>query len=78
MKKIDISKINGDNLYRSDCERIQAICAARDYDVSITDADALWSKFSDSLCAGWLGLPDDDEDVFGSIRSYLERCQIEE
>lgn len=30
-----------------------------------------WGDYSDSLCSGWMGLPDDDEQLFEILRKHL-------
>ncbi len=58
--------------YREDCLRIKSILNSRGYEVdSLDDCYKLWSRFSDSMAAGWMGLHD-DEDVFSSISYYLD------
>lgn len=66
----DIEIYTGAN--RGDCVRIQKILAERGYRASLSDCEKLWDRFSDSMCAGWMILNENDEDVFQNISSYIE------
>ena len=68
MKDIEINITR----YQSDCKRIQNILEKNGYRASLEDCEKLWDKYSDSMCAGWIILPDDDEDVYSNIRMYIE------
>jgi len=68
MKDIEINITR----YPSDCKRIQNILEKNGYRASLEDCEKLWDKYSDSMCAGWIILPDDDEDVYSNIRMYIE------
>ena len=67
MKDIEINITR----YPSDCKRIQNILEKNGYRASLEDCEKLWDKYSDSMAAGWMNLPDNDDDVFGCIRTYL-------
>lgn len=45
----------------------------RDAGVAATDDEAVlaWATYSDDLCAGWLGIPDDDEALREILVKYL-------
>jgi hypothetical protein len=61
--------ING---YRSDCEIIQRVLIANGYvNAGLNDAFVLWGQYSDDYCAGWLILPDNDEEIFNCIKRYI-------
>ena len=57
--------------YQSDIDRIVEIFADKGYEISATDAVKAWEMFSESYCAGWMSLGDDDE-VFEDAFSYFE------
>jgi hypothetical protein len=57
--------------YTNDIDRIVKIFADRGYEISATDAVKAWEQFSDSMCAGWMCLGEDDE-VFEDAFYYLE------
>lgn len=50
--------------YPDDVERIVRVFAERGYEISPTEAQEAWKGYSDCLAAGWLILPENDEDVF--------------
>jgi hypothetical protein len=56
----------------SDVERIVKIFANRDYEISQSDALLAWQQYSDSMCAGWLFLYEEDDDIFLQIFHYFE------
>jgi len=57
--------------YTSDIERIVKIFADRGYEISHQDAVRAWESYSDSMCAGWMNLGNDDE-VFQDAFYYFE------
>lgn len=71
MKRLHFKLTPLGDFYKTDVERIVAVCADRGYHITSRDAMAAWEKYSDELCAGWLILPRDDADVFEEVRS---RC----
>lgn len=56
-----------------DVARIVKICADNGYSISDKEAQAAWEEFSDSVCAGWIILGDDDNVVLGVV---LDFCKI--
>ena len=68
MKKIVISICQ----YPEDLERIQRILKERDYNATYEQCEQLWSAYSESMAAGWMGLPEDDEEVFEHISFYIK------
>jgi hypothetical protein len=57
--------------YTNDIDRIVKIFSDKGYEISATDAVKAWEQFSDSMCAGWMSLGDDDE-VFQDAFYYFE------
>ncbi len=57
--------------YTNDIDRIVKIFAERGYEISHEDAVRAWEEFSESYCASWMGLGNDDE-VFQDAFSYFE------
>jgi hypothetical protein len=41
-------------------------------EISRKDAYEAWSKFSESMAAGWMNLPEEDGEILGEIRQYLD------
>lgn len=44
--------IDGDNYV--ECKILQHICFLHGYDITLREAENLWSKYSSDFCAGWL------------------------
>lgn len=57
--------------YQNDISRIVNIFADRGYEIAHADAVRAWELFSDSMCAGWMSLGEDDE-VFQDAFYYFE------
>lgn len=57
-------------MYPADVDRIIRVCADKGYEILRSDAVAAWDAYSDSMCAGWMMLPDDDDDIFDTIMTY--------
>ena len=57
--------------YRDDIIRIKAILISKGYEATLTIAEQLWQRYSDSMCAGWAFMPEDDDDVFDCINEYF-------
>ena len=57
--------------YPQDVERIQKILASEGHSVSKEDAEKLWSDHSYSSAAGWLILPDDDDDLLQTLKAQI-------
>lgn len=55
-----------------DCQRIKMILINKGFiNAGLLDACYLWSNYSDSYAAGWLGLSEDDEELFDCIKPYI-------
>jgi hypothetical protein len=75
MKKLKVKEqYNHHFEYKNDIDRIVKIFADRGYEISATDAIHAWEQFSDSMCAGWMILGDDNE-VFQDCSSYFEEVE---
>ena len=71
MKKLKF--IEEENFYyKSDVERIVKIFSDRGYEISVADAENAWQRYSDSMCAGWMDLDNEDEFVFSNSFCYFE------
>ena len=53
--------------YPYDVERICDVCAAAGYDITGRTAYRLWQKHSDNYAAGWLMLPESNQDLLEEI-----------
>jgi hypothetical protein len=50
-----------------DCERIQRACASMGRVLSLDETQALWEKYSETMAAGWLVLPEDDAGIVACL-----------
>jgi len=58
--------------YPEDIRRIQKAFANKDFLVSKTTAEFIWLEYSDSMAAGWLCLPESDDEIVASALPYLK------
>lgn len=49
--------------YSQDVKRIQKVMHDAGFPMTRQEAYSRWNEHSSSWCAGWLILPDDDEDI---------------
>lgn len=72
MKTIRI--IGEDDTTRQSCEleALQFALATMGYRASLAQAERLWDMYSDSMCAGWMNIPDHDDEIVNCIRPYFE------
>lgn len=56
-----------------DVDRIVSVLSNKGFGASRPEAVWLWEQFSESMCAGWLGLPEDDDELFASISEFFEQ-----
>lgn len=57
--------------YTNNIDRIVKIFADRGYEISHSDAFRAWEQYSDSMCAGWMSLGEDEE-VFQNAFYHFE------
>lgn len=72
MKSIVIKPGDENDFWTHDCKRIVQIMEDRGFQCTVKQAKELWEKFSDSMAAGWMRLPDEDDHVFSNISYYFE------
>lgn len=53
--------------YLEDSLRIQRALRNAGYEVSLSEAYRMWDERSDDWCAGWLNLPDTDEEIIQDL-----------
>ncbi len=56
--------------YLDDIERIHRVCAEHDAELTLPEAEQLWSDYSDMYYASWLILPESDAELW----DYLAPC----
>ena len=57
--------------HKQDVEQIISACAANGLKINFAGAFGAWSAYSESMSAGWLSLPDDNEMLFEIVRNFL-------
>jgi hypothetical protein len=69
--KIDKGEIT-DSTYThrwiEDVKRIQQVLLDNGYSSLLEDCGRLWDNYSDDMCAGWMGLLEDDEELFNILK----------
>jgi hypothetical protein len=57
-------------LHARDCDRIVRVFRDRDYDISQTQAQQLWLLYSATQSVVWMGLPDQDYEIWECLEDY--------
>ena len=57
----------------ADVKRIREVIGKNGRHVSLPTAAGIWEDYSDMLAAGWLSLPDDDEELWLVIQKDVNR-----
>lgn len=60
----------GSERYPEDVDRIVNTCNRNGYAISRQDAVAIWERKSEAWAAGWLILPEDDDELIQDILFY--------
>jgi|ERR1035437_3600756 hypothetical protein len=59
--------------HREDCEIIKKVLISKGFiNAGLNDSVWLWADYSESYAAGWLGLPDKDEEIYQCIKDYIK------
>lgn len=58
--------------HASDVERIQRVALSHGVLLGWMDAYSLWDNHSDSYAAGWLFLPDNDDELWNTIKYEIQ------
>lgn len=53
--------------HNHDVERILRVMTANGYDTDYMTCAFLWDDYSEDYAAGWMGLPESDEDLFKRV-----------
>ena len=59
-------------MYPDDLRRIIKICRDRGLEITPEIAQRLWCNYSEDMCAGWLNLPDYDDDIYKILIQYAK------
>ena len=76
MLENESDELNGYS-FPEDIMRIRKVMKDRGIEITIAEADSLWSSHSDEWCAGWLVLPDDDNELARLIIDTAKRIYSE-
>ena len=75
-----IRKIIKEDDYRHrhhhDVVRLQTVMRLNGYEADLRSAAGIWEDYSDTYAAGWMCLPEDDEDLWGAIKDSVEKSCI--
>jgi hypothetical protein len=66
--KIDLKNYD----YPADIERMIEVCRNNNIDTTPEEVDDVWCEYSEMFAAGWLTLPDTDEELFEILERHLE------
>lgn len=58
--------------YTVDCELIAAAMKAHRWDCSPAMARELWERYSASMCAGWMRVPENTTEIVMCISPYFD------
>jgi len=70
LKTIKIKEYNKD--FHEDTMRIQRVLIDKGYFAENSQCRRLWELHSEEYAAGWLTLPNKDEEIYESIRPHFE------
>lgn len=73
MIRLNLDFVDSNLQYPEDCERICKVALKHEYLISPIEANFFWEKYSNSMAASWLTLPDNDSDVWKSISDQIEK-----
>ena len=59
--------------HHSDVERLQRVMLQNGYEADLRSAADIWEEYSDDYAAGWLGMPENDDELWETIESRVER-----
>lgn len=60
------------DVYREDCNRIQAALMDHGYYATIDQCEELWELHSEDMAAGWLIVSERGEDIYKELKPYFE------
>lgn len=72
LKKIKLKIVCGVDDFPEDTDRIVRVMNERGFECPRDMALAIWKHESEASCAGWLGLPKSDDDLFAYLRAWFE------
>ena len=70
-----IEKEKFEHRFIEDVERIQQVMVSKGYYCTLKMSASMWDEYSDIYCAGWLGLPESDEELFNILKYYYNNSR---
>ena len=70
--RVDMKRYNPKAEFPEDCDRIIKLADEHGWDLSTADAVTVWEFYSGWLCAGWMGLPESDEELWWILEACLQ------
>ncbi len=61
-----------EDYYSDDITRMRQICHRKGFETTRADVTEAWAHHSERVCAGWLVLPEDDEELFLELLEEME------
>lgn len=58
---------------KEDIERMIKVCKEYGFEITPYEADVFWCNFSDRVYAGWLSLPNDDDELVFILKDEFIR-----
>lgn len=71
-RPIIIVECGEDFEHKQDLARIIQAFANAGYTCTMHQADQMWQYYSDTMAAGWMSLPEKDEDIIATVKSYFQ------
>lgn len=62
--------------WHGDVIRLQQVMYENGYDADYDDAANIWEEYSDDLAAGWIGLPEEDGELWELIEHRVKRASL--
>ena len=58
-----------------DIRRLQDVMLAHGYYASSEQCEELWEMVSEDMCASWLVMPENDDELFIEVKVYFETVE---
>ena len=72
MFKMDPDDFSGETWRYNDCKRIARVSFDHNIYITLDEAHKIWDEYSDRVCAGWIFLPDSNDDLWDCISTLME------
>lgn len=66
-----IKEDNYEHRHITDVKRLQRVMLQNGYESDLRSVAGLWDDYSDTYAAGWIGLPENDEELWGILRNKI-------